>query len=45
MAEFGVFRGTVRHAVAVLVTDGLVHTVARRGSYVLDASADTRGHR
>lgn len=32
--EYGVARGTVRHAVAVLRERGLVFTVAGRGTYV-----------
>jgi len=32
--EFGVSRGTVRHAVARLRDEGYVYTVAQRGTYV-----------
>jgi DNA-binding LacI/PurR family transcriptional regulator len=32
--ELGVSRGTVRHALRVLLSDGVIHTVAGRGSFV-----------
>jgi GntR family transcriptional regulator len=32
--EFGIARGTVRHAIAVLREQGLVFTVPQRGTYV-----------
>ena len=38
--EFGVARGTARKAVAQLRSDGLVVTVAGRGSYVADPLPD-----
>ncbi|GIF08087.1 GntR family transcriptional regulator [Actinoplanes siamensis] len=38
--EFGVARGTVRRAVAVLREQGLVFTVAHRGTYVATPSPD-----
>lgn len=34
--EFGVARGTVRQAVALLRERGLVHTVPMRGTYVVE---------
>jgi DNA-binding GntR family transcriptional regulator len=34
MGTFGVARTTVRRAIAVLRSDGLIRTVAQRGSYV-----------
>lgn len=34
MQEYGVARGTVRHAIAVLRDRGLVFTVPQRGTYV-----------
>jgi DNA-binding GntR family transcriptional regulator len=34
MEEYGVARGTVRNAVAVLVDQGLVVTVPQRGTFV-----------
>jgi GntR family transcriptional regulator len=36
--EFGIARGTVRRAVAVLRERGLVFTVAQRGTYVSPSS-------
>ena len=39
--EFGVARGTARKAVAQLRSDGLVVTVAGRGSYVADPLPDS----
>jgi DNA-binding GntR family transcriptional regulator len=39
VAEFGVARNTVRHAVAVLRDRGLVFTVAHRGTFVTDRPA------
>jgi DNA-binding GntR family transcriptional regulator len=38
--EFGVARGTARKAIAALRSDGLVVTVAGRGSYVADPLPD-----
>ncbi len=35
--ELGVSRGTVRHALRVLLNDGVIQTVAGRGSFVPDA--------
>ncbi len=35
--EYGVSRGTVRHAVEELRNRGLVYTVPQRGTYVRDA--------
>jgi DNA-binding GntR family transcriptional regulator len=34
--EFGVARGTVRHAIAALRERGLVYTVPQRGTYVAE---------
>src|SRR5438067_2533071 len=34
--ELGVSRGTVRHALRVLLNDGVIQTVAGRGSFVPD---------
>ena len=39
--HYGVSRGTARRAVAVLRDEGLVRTIAQRGTYV--APADDRG--
>jgi GntR family transcriptional regulator len=39
--HYGVSRGTARRAVAVLRDEGLVRTIAQRGTYVV--SADDRG--
>lgn len=41
--EFGVARGTARKAIAALRSDGLVVTVAGRGSYVADPLPDEDG--
>jgi DNA-binding GntR family transcriptional regulator len=32
--EYGVSRGTVRHAIDTLVTEGLVYKIAARGTFV-----------
>lgn len=32
--EYGLSRGTVRRAIAVLREEGMLHTVAHRGTYV-----------
>ncbi|MFG2773772.1 GntR family transcriptional regulator [Streptomyces sp. NPDC048350] len=37
--EFGVARDTARHAVDYLRSEGYVHTVPQRGTFVLDRSA------
>jgi DNA-binding GntR family transcriptional regulator len=37
--EFGIARGTVRRAVAILRERGLVFTVPQRGTYVAPSSA------
>ena len=38
--EFGVARGTIRKAIALLRDEGLIVTVAGRGSYVADPLPD-----
>jgi DNA-binding GntR family transcriptional regulator len=40
--EFGIARGTVRRAVAVLRERGLVFTVPQRGTYVAPSSASDK---
>jgi len=43
MSEFGVAQLTVRKAIRVLASEGLVRTVRARGSYVTSRAAEVSG--